>query len=69
MEGTSEGRLVQLLCNEQGHPQLDQVAQGVIKLALKVSMDGAATTSLGNLFQCLTTLSVEDLHLTEIYPL
>jgi len=30
-EGTSEGRLVQLPGNEQGHPQLDEVAQGLIQ--------------------------------------
>jgi len=31
LEGTSEGRLVQLPGNEQGHPQLDEVAQGLIQ--------------------------------------
>ena len=29
-------------------------------LALTVSRNGASTTSLGNLFQCLTTLTIED---------
>lgn len=31
LEGTSEGRLLQLPCTEQGPPQLDQVAQGLIQ--------------------------------------
>ena len=30
LEGTIEGRLVQLLCTEQGHLQLDQVAQSLV---------------------------------------
>ncbi len=35
LEVTSEGHLVQLPCNEQGHAQLDQVAQGLIQPRLK----------------------------------
>ena len=31
LEGTFKGHLVQLLCNKQGHPQLHQVAQGLIQ--------------------------------------
>ena len=31
LEETFKGHLVQLPCNEQGHPQLDQVAQGLIQ--------------------------------------
>jgi len=31
LEGTFKGHLVQLPCNEQGHAQLDQVAQGLIQ--------------------------------------
>ena len=31
LERTSEGHPVQLPCNEQGHPQLDQVEQGLIQ--------------------------------------
>lgn len=58
LEGTSEGHLVQILCNGQGHAQLDQVAQGLFQPQLEVSRDWASTTSLGNLFQCLTTLIV-----------
>ncbi|KAK4823689.1 hypothetical protein QYF61_005755 [Mycteria americana] len=54
--GTFKGHLVQPPCNEQGHLQLDQVAQSPSKLTLNVSRDGASTTSLGNLFHCFTTL-------------
>jgi len=35
LEGTSEGQLVQLPCNEQRHPQLHQVAQGLIQPCLE----------------------------------
>jgi len=35
LEGTIKGHLVQLPCNEQGHPQLDQVAQGLIQPCLE----------------------------------
>ncbi len=31
LEGTFKGHLVQLPCNEKGHVQLDQVAQGLIQ--------------------------------------
>ena len=31
LEGTSEVHLVQLPCNEQRHPQLEQVVQGLIQ--------------------------------------
>jgi len=31
LEGTFKGHLAQLPCNEWGHPQLDQVAQGLIQ--------------------------------------
>lgn len=40
-------------CNEQGHLPLHQ---SPIQAALHVSRDGGATTSLGNLFHCFTTL-------------
>ena len=64
LEGTFEDHLVQLLYNEQEHVQLDQAAQGLIhSFTLKVSSDGASITSLGNLFQCLTTLTVKDFFL------
>jgi len=31
LEGTFKCHLVQLPCNEQGHPQLDQVAQSLVQ--------------------------------------
>jgi len=31
LEGTSEGHLIQLPYNEREHPQVDQVAQGLIQ--------------------------------------
>ena len=33
LEGTFKGHLVQLPCNEQGHAQLDQVAQSPVQTA------------------------------------
>ena len=56
--GTSEGCLVQLPCKEQEHHSWIRLLR-----ALKVSRDGASTTSLGNLFQCLTALTVKDFFL------
>jgi len=56
LEATLKGHLVQLPCSEQGHPQVDQVAQSPSILTLRVSREGASTTSLGYLFQCLSTL-------------
>ena len=35
LEGAFKGHLVQLLCNEQGHALLDQVAQGLIQPCLE----------------------------------
>jgi len=37
LKGASRGRLVQPPCNEQGHPQLDQVAQSPIQPDLECS--------------------------------
>jgi len=59
LEGTFRGHLNQLPCNEQGHLQLDQAAQSLVQLTLNVPKDGVSTTSLGNLFQCLTTLTIK----------
>jgi len=55
LERTLRGHLVELSCNEQGHPQLNQAAQSPSSLTSHVSKDGASTTSPGNLCQCLTT--------------
>jgi len=35
LEGTFKGHLAQLLCIKQGHPQLDQFAQGLIQPCLE----------------------------------
>ena len=35
LEGTFKGHLVQFSCNEQGHAQLNQVAQGLIQSCLE----------------------------------
>ena len=67
----SEGYLGQFPCNEQGHAQLSQVAwaksrsaQGLIQPCLQsLPVDGVSTTSLGNVFQCLTALTLKDLFL------
>ncbi|KAK4827482.1 hypothetical protein QYF61_018782, partial [Mycteria americana] len=55
-KGTFKGHLVQPPCNEQGHLQLDRLLRAPSNLTLNVSRDGASATSLGNLFQCFTTL-------------
>ena len=38
LEGAFKGHLVQLLCNEQGHLQLDKIAQSPIQPVLKCSL-------------------------------
>jgi len=40
-----------------------RVLRAPSSLTLSASRDGASTTSLGNLFQCLTTLTVKDFFL------
>jgi len=35
LEGTFKSHLIQPLCNEQGHLQLDQVAQGPVQSGLE----------------------------------
>jgi len=61
--GAHKGRLVQFLCNKQGHLQLHQVLRAPSSLTLGVSRDGASTTSLGNLCHCLTTRTVKNFFL------
>ena len=63
LERTLKAHLVQLSCDEQGHPQLHQLLRAPSSLALHVSSDGASTTPLGNLCQCLTTLTVKNIFL------
>ena len=41
---------------------LDQVAQGLV-LALNTYREGTSTASLGNVFQCLTTLIIKNFFL------
>ena len=63
LEGTFKGPLVHPRpCNEQGHPH--RLLRAPSNLTLNVSGHGASTTSLGNLFQCLTTLSIKHFFLT-----
>ena len=50
----------QPLCYVQGRQPADQAAQSHISLALNASRDGASTTSLGNLFQCVTLICVKN---------
>ena len=60
LEGvTLKGHLVQLPCNVQGCLQLHQVLRALSSLTLDVFRDGTSTTSLGNLCQCITTLTVK----------
>ena len=61
LEGIIYDDLVQLPHNEHAHLQLDQVAQTLIQPQLE--RDRASTTTLGNLFLCLTTLNVKDIFL------
>ena len=48
--------------NRDIHGQI-RLPKALFILALKVSRDGESTKSLGNLFQCLTTLTVKDFFL------
>ncbi|KAK4810863.1 hypothetical protein QYF61_008835 [Mycteria americana] len=52
--------------DQEAGPFTKKLEEGVAQksnLTLNVSRDGASTTSLGNLFQCLTTLTVKDFFL------
>jgi len=69
LEGTLKIIWFQPPCDEQGHLPLDQVAQSSIQLALNTAREGAATASLGNLCQCLTTLIVKNFFLISDIPL
>jgi len=57
------GHLAQLPCSEQGHLPLDQVAQSPLQPGLECFQGWASTTTLGNPFQCLTTLIVKNFFL------
>jgi len=63
LERTLKGHWVQQPCNEQGHPQLKQVAQSLVQPGLEC-LHGWGTHQIPhNLFQCLTTLTVKDFSL------
>ena len=49
-----------LLCAELPTTKQTRLPRATSSLALNASRDGASTTSLGNLFQCLTTLWVKN---------
>lgn len=40
------------------HGELERVAWNLVQLGLSISRGGDSTTSMGNLFQCWTTLTV-----------
>jgi len=63
LEGTVEDHLVQLPCSEQAHLQLPQVLRAPSSLTLGVCRDGAPITSLGNMCQCFTSLSIKNFFL------
>ena len=50
-------------CCKQGHLPLDQVTQSPIQPGFECFQEGPSTASLGNQFQCLTTLSVKNFFL------
>jgi len=61
LEGTLKIIWFQPPCHEQGHLPPDQVAQSSIQPGLEHCQgEGAATASLGNLGQGLTTLIVKN---------
>lgn len=67
MERTLRGHLAQLPYSEQGAPLAPSGAQSPYSLGLSVSSDGAGTTSLCSVFQCLTSLILKNLFLIS-YP-
>jgi len=63
LERTLKAHLVQLPYNEQGHIQLDEALRAPSSLTLSACKDRASSTSLDNLFQCLTTLTIKNFFL------
>lgn len=56
LEGTSGGHQGPMTCSRQGQPKSPiRLIRLMASHALNTSMDGHPTTSLGNLYQCLTT--------------
>lgn len=64
LEGTFEDHPVGSPCCGQGHTPLDRAAQS----PLQRDFGGALTTSLGNLFQRLTTFVMKNFFLTSSLP-
>jgi len=60
LEGTLKIIWFQPRCHGQGHLPPDQIAQSSIQPGLDTAREGAATASLGNLGQGLTTLMVKN---------
>jgi len=56
LEGTFRGHLAHPLAASKDIFNQTRLLRAPSNLALNVSRDGASTTSLGSLFQCLTTL-------------
>jgi len=64
LEGTLRGHLVQLPCNEQGHLQFHQVNQSPIQPDLECLQGWDINhPTLGNMFQCCTTLIIKNFFL------
>jgi len=63
LEGTFKGHLVQPSAISRDIFNWIRLLRALSSLTLNVSRDGASTTSLGNLGQCLTTLSVKNFSL------
>jgi len=64
LEGSLEGHVAQLPCNEQKHLQLDQVAQSPVSPDLECLQGRASTTSLDSVFQCFNTFIIKNFFLT-----
>jgi len=65
LEEAFKGHQVQHLCNEHGHLQLHRVLRPP-RPGLECPRDGAPTTSLGNLCQCLTAHIVKNFFVSNL---
>ena len=61
LKGTIEGHLVQLPAENRDTYSSIMLLRALPSLTLNISRDGASTNFLGNLLQCLTTLTVKKL--------
>jgi len=59
LESTSGGQLAQTLLKAGPAPQLDHVAWAPSSPVLSLPKEAGSATCLGNLFQCLRTLTVK----------